>query len=29
MTDFDKLIAAVERMFDDHSFKRVSNSIWL
>jgi hypothetical protein len=29
MTDIDKLIAAVERMFDDHSFKRVTNCIWL
>jgi hypothetical protein len=29
MTDDDKLRAAVERMFDDHSFKRVTNSIWL
>ena len=29
MTDNDKLRAAVERMFDDHRFKRVSNSIWL
>ena len=29
MTDNDKLHAAVEGMFGDHRFKRVSNSIWL
>ena len=29
MIDDDKLRAAVERMFDDHSFKRVTHSIWL
>ena len=29
MIDDDKLRAAVECMFDDHSFKRVTHSIWL
>ena len=29
MIDDDKLRAAVECMFDDNSFKRVTNSIWL
>jgi hypothetical protein len=29
MTEEDKLRAAVQRMFDDHSFKKLTNSIWL
>jgi hypothetical protein len=29
MTDDNKLRAAVERMFDDHSFKKVTNCMWL
>jgi hypothetical protein len=29
MTDDDKLRAAVGRMFEDQSFKRVTNSIWI
>jgi hypothetical protein len=29
MTDIDKLIAPVERMFDNHSFKKVTNANWL